>query len=146
MLYHEKDDPMSEPSPNATWQQAIAEKWQAAKELKTKLPSAEEAEAWSQLVDGKVQSVGETLRVEMEQTLQQSGEKVGELAAILEMKLQALSQVLRTEIATTMTQYRLEMQQIYEQQHRELKRQALYQWLVVIALIVGVLIKNFSIM
>ena len=121
-MYYEKDNPMSEPSPNATWQQAIAKKWQAAKELKTKLPSAEEAEAWGQLVDGKVQSVGETLRVEMEQTLNQSGEKMGELAAIVEVKVQAL----------------------YEQQHRELKRQALFQWLVVIALIVGVLIKNFS--
>ncbi len=144
-MYYEKDNPMSEPSPNATWQQAIAKKWQAAKELKTKLPSAEEAEAWGQLVDGKVQSVGEKLRVEMEQTLNQSGEKMGELAAIVEVKLQALSQVLRTEIKSTMTQYRLEMQALHDQQHRELKRQALYQWLVVIALILGVLIKNFSI-
>lgn len=135
---------MSEPTPNTTWQQAVAEKWQAAKELKTKLPSAEEAEAWGQLVDGKVQSAGETLRLEMEQTLNQSGEKVGELAAIVEVKLQALSQVLRTEIKSTMSQYRLEMQSVYEQQNRELRRQALYQWLVVIALIIGVLIKNFA--
>ena len=88
--------------------------------------------------------MGETLRLEVEQTLNQSGEKVGVLAVIVEVKLQALSQVLCTEIKSTMTQYRLEMQAVYEQQHRELKRQALFQWLVVIALIVGVLIKNFS--
>lgn len=56
----------------------------------------------------------------------------------IDHRIRKIGDTLRTEMEDTCEKYRSEMQQVFDQARSEMRRQALYQWLTTIAIVVGV--------
>lgn len=70
-----------------------------------------------------------------------SQENINSLFSIVDARIEKLGNSLRKEMEETLSQYRAEMEKIHEQELAQMKSQALYQWLITIALGLGLLIK-----
>jgi hypothetical protein len=71
-------------------------------------------------------------------------EQAQALSDFIDSRIHQLGDLFRAEMKQSYEQYRVEMAKVHEQQRQQLQRQSLYQWLITVAFVLGVLAKWVS--
>jgi predicted nucleic acid-binding Zn ribbon protein len=92
------------------------------------------------LVSKLVQSASE-LKSKVSSVIQPS-EQAETLINFIEQRIHQLGDSLRDEMQQISEKYRSEMEQVYLQKQQQLRREAMYQWFITLALLIAMMAKN----